>query len=253
MANKGWLWFAGVASVVAGCSGKVSDDGVGDPGGAGRAGASNSAGDAGAGGDAGGDAGAGGEPSCVGTLAEVGNTWGFSCPREVCDANVLASGCSALPGGTRKTSFTSCFDDQILSFEISPTRRKDCYYGSGELDGVSRLIGAAVWDDEARFCNGSSTRIHAGQDGPRTPDDCELVTTLCDLVHPEQGHDQDGSHLHACYNRFGHSCEVCCPATAPDCSDKPQNYPGYSCTPDDPGDASYCSCDCQHGEWVCEC
>ena len=194
----------------------------------------------------------------MGTLAEVADAWGFSCPRELCDGNVLASDCSALPAGAIKTSLTRCFGYNAVSFEVSPTRRKVCYYGRVVQDGVSLLTvtGAAVWDDEGGFCGGTATQIKAGQPEPKELDGCDgnpQVTTLCDLVHPEQSQKDDGTPPHACYNQFSHSCEVCCPETAPDCSDKPDNYPGYTCTPDDPGNASYCACDCERGEWVCGC
>jgi|HubBroStandDraft_2_1064218.scaffolds.fasta_scaffold961557_1 hypothetical protein len=42
----------------------------------------------------------------------------------------------------------------------------------------------------------------------------------------------------------------CCPVPAPDCSDKPDQYPGYICTP---RDAPYCSCNCQQHVWSCGC
>jgi hypothetical protein len=200
---------------------------------------------------------AGGAPSCGGTLEEVADLWGFSCPKDLCAANVLASDCSALPSGTQKTSYTDYgFDDKRISFELSPTRRKVCYYSSDEHDGVSLLIAAEAWDDQASFCDGAFAQIRGGQHWPRFADpafDEQDVRTLCDLAHPEQGQRDDGTPPRACYNRFGHSCEACCPKPVPDCSDKPNGFPGYECTPADPGNASYCSCSCNGNTWQCAC
>lgn len=204
--------------------------------------------------------GTGGEPSnhtptCFGDLAEVAKAWGFSCPEELCDARVLASECDALPGAALATSHTSCFEYDAISFELAPSRRKVCYYGSKEFDGASLLVGAAVWDDHASFCNDGATHIEAGLTKPRYLDACEgspTVTTLCDLTGPDLPRPPSGP-PRACYNRFGHVCDVCCPQTAPDCSEQPDGYPGYQCTPDTREDEAFCSCSCQRGEWQCAC
>jgi hypothetical protein len=42
----------------------------------------------------------------------------------------------------------------------------------------------------------------------------------------------------------------CCPETKPDCSTKPDGWPGYTCTPPP---ESFCACQCQSGQWVCAC
>jgi hypothetical protein len=42
----------------------------------------------------------------------------------------------------------------------------------------------------------------------------------------------------------------CCPSPPPDCSDKPDGYPGYACvTPPH----SFCSCHCRLRVWQCAC
>src|SRR6478609_2402163 len=257
MKHRGWLWFAGISTVLVGCSGGVlkgnADSGPnispGDeatsgsasvaPTPSGHGGAPACADDANAslGGEAGiGSAGEAGAENaneaciageCRSTRTHAASSWDFECPRELCDARVMASNCSALPGGALKTSALDCWDDHVLLFEISPTRRKACYYGSTTSDGPSFLVGATVWDDEANFCDGRAAKLTGGN--PRDIESCDdmpFVTTLCDVANPE---------------------------TAPDCSNKPENYPGYSCTPDTPDDESYCSCECQEGEWSCAC
>jgi hypothetical protein len=42
----------------------------------------------------------------------------------------------------------------------------------------------------------------------------------------------------------------CCPDPAPDCSDEPDGFPGYACTPPT---NPYCSCSCQGHVWWCGC
>jgi len=48
----------------------------------------------------------------------------------------------------------------------------------------------------------------------------------------------------------GVNYQPCCPNTPPDCSDKPDFYPGYLCVP---APQSYCGCACQSGRWECAC
>jgi hypothetical protein len=52
-----------------------------------------------------------------------------------------------------------------------------------------------------------------------------------------------------CRNASGGDLTPCCPSEL-DCVDKPDGYPGFSCTP---GDASSCSCGCYQGRQSCEC
>lgn len=58
--------------------------------------------------------------------------------------------------------------------------------------------------------------------------------------------------------------QACCPDSAPpDCSTKPDGYPGFGCTPNCAqypdagfpcsGAGSYCTCSCQGGSWQCGC
>jgi hypothetical protein len=182
--------------------------------------------------------------SCVGTLAQVADALGFSCPKTICAAQVLASNCQALPGDTLKTTTVGCWKG--VSFEISPTRRKACYYQSQERRREDQLVSAEVWDDEARFCGGRATHLSAGP----IPECLEpLVTILCDLAHPEQSQLTTGMPPRACFNGLLNSCEVCCPDATPDCSHNPDGYPGSECTPAAPH--NLWTCDCRAGRWDC--
>jgi hypothetical protein len=60
--------------------------------------------------------------------------------------------------------------------------------------------------------------------------------------------DGDGGSL--CFNAFDQMPEPCCPEATPDCTSKPDGYPGFACTPN-PG--SFCSCTCEQGGWLCGC
>lgn len=54
-----------------------------------------------------------------------------------------------------------------------------------------------------------------------------------------------------CRNAFsGGDPTPCCPEGGFDCSDKPNGYPGYGCTP---FDDSFCSCVCREGQQSCAC
>ncbi len=54
-----------------------------------------------------------------------------------------------------------------------------------------------------------------------------------------------------CHNYFyGGRAEACCPDPAPDCTNEPDGYPGYTCTS---RSNPYCECACQHGQWICGC
>ena len=48
----------------------------------------------------------------------------------------------------------------------------------------------------------------------------------------------------------------CCPKIIPDCTDKPEGYPGpnrvWRCV-QGPTTESYCSCQCLYGQWSCGC
>jgi len=64
----------------------------------------------------------------------------------------------------------------------------------------------------------------------------------------DSGTPHDGGAL--CFNAFDHMQHPCCPETTPDCTNEPDGYPGYGCTPS-PG--SFCACTCERGQWTCGC
>ena len=200
----------------------------------------------------------GGAKRCVGTLEQASQALGFSCPKALCAARVLAANCSALPRGTVKTANHGCsgFSSFLsVSFEISATRRKVCYYSDSDSDSDSDsepkmsqeplLVGVEAWDGQARYCSGTSARISAG----RVQTECigPIDLTACDLEHPEQSQPQLGGPPLACF--IINYCEVCCPEVPPDCSDKPDGYPGYECARPAPDNINPCVCRARR--WSC--
>lgn len=74
--------------------------------------------------------------------------------------------------------------------------------------------------------------------------------TLVDSGIPDAASDAGDSGLN-CIDRFGGNQPArCCPDPPPDCTSKPDGYPGYACVPPP---ASFCSCSCQGGMWQCAC
>jgi hypothetical protein len=54
-----------------------------------------------------------------------------------------------------------------------------------------------------------------------------------------------------CRDAFaGGVLRLCCPDPAPDCTDKPDGYPGYECVL---REDQFCSCMCSRGQWWCGC
>ena len=251
-------WMGGLVWVAASCAGRVSSESRAPSGGSGGTPAPAAEGGAAGADPGGGGAGQEDDSHCTGKLKEVASAFGFACPDEFCAASLLASDCAALPGNVTKTISEQCHDyadDLSVTFQLSPTQRKVCYYGSATYDSDATLIGAEVWDDAADLCGGKASRILGGHvskacDTPPGP-----PVTLCDLYGPEQP--KPGGPPRACFNKLSRSCQPCCAATSPDCSDEPDGYPGYECTPvgsPDPDDTSaWCSCRCDRAEWACLC
>jgi len=186
---------------------------------------------------------------CVGTLEQASQALGFSCPKALCAARVLAANCRALPRGMLKTATHGCAESSALqgvSFELSATRRKVCFYAQQKKWDEPQLVGVDAWDDQARYCSGTAARISAGR--VRTECIGPIDSTACDLEHPEQSQPQLGGPPRACF--LINSCEVCCPDVAPDCSDKPDGYPGYECARPAPDNINPCVC--RAGRWSCD-
>ncbi len=63
-----------------------------------------------------------------------------------------------------------------------------------------------------------------------------------------------------CPNFSSQDYTPCCPADPPDCTGKPNGYPGYICTPDcanyqDAGQScaqAWFACNCQNERWMCQ-
>jgi hypothetical protein len=159
-----------------------------------------------------------------------------------------------------KTSEAACDQKdgqrvRTLTFELSSTRRKACYYEQADdFEAPALLVGAQVWEDTASFCNGTASQISAGV---VQSTDCFDTSsdTLCDLTDPTQSAPVSPNvPAPACFDGFSATCEPCCDAKPPDCQGKPQDYPGYGCTPPaEDGMVSYCSCTCDQQKWSCEC
>jgi hypothetical protein len=261
MASQHWGLVTGMVCVVAACGGRAaSGDRIAGNAGAAPSVAAAAGGETagtGAGAEAGRAAEAGADPGCRGKLADL-EALDVACPAELCAGTVSASACETLPAGVIRTSEASCDGDPqvwTLTFELSATHRKACYYArADDFEAPALLVGARVWADTNGFCDGAASQISAGV---VPPTDCLYASsaTLCDLVDPTQSPPVDPNiPPRACFNAFGGSCEPCCDTKPPDCTGKPQGYPGYDCTPPaEDGKVSYCSCACDQEQWTCPC
>ncbi|HEY5372553.1 MAG TPA: hypothetical protein VIK01_02660 [Polyangiaceae bacterium] len=258
MGHRQWGLVA-VLAVVAACGGTVSNSN-GAAGSAGTApGASAEAGNGAAGTAPGASAEAGRagvastDPACRFELSDL-KGMDVECPAELCAATVLASGCDALPAGVVKTSRAGC-DGMLdatgdgrmrtVTFELSATRRKACYY-EAKYDAPAQLVGARVWEDTAIFCDGTASQISAGV-VPSAACAERFSNTLCDLADPTQSAPASPA-VPACYGNGSATCGPCCDPTPPDCTGKPESYGGCS-----PVGNAYCSCDCEQQQWTCLC
>jgi len=127
------------------------------------------------------------------------------------------------------------------------THSKECYYAPLGFPRLPTLVGAAAVDDTPTYCGGTSFRIEADTTGK-----CDDGTTAPEIVCDGGSDDAPSSDIPppACFNRFSNTCEPCCPTTEPECTGKPNGYPGYRCTVEN---NSYCSCACASGAWNCGC
>jgi hypothetical protein len=101
----------------------------------------------------------------------------------------------------------------------------------------------------AAFCDGTSTDIRAGE----ALTDCPTPNLeVCSGFDPPTGGEtgEGGAPPEIpraeCYSDFDGGCGPCCPDTPPDCTGKPEGYPGYACT------KGFCVCSCGGGEWLGE-
>jgi len=254
MVDRLWTRAASLAcvAVALSCGGKAASDATGSTGGAsGNAGANGNAGAGSAGAGAGGMA----SNNCTGPLDAVADIGDVTCPATLCAANALAATCGSLPPGIITSRATACGSLQGITLSLSPTRSKSCYYDTSQPLNSAPLVGASASTDDNSYCGLSSKQISAGT----LPDNCAgaPVSTLCDLTGsvdgdgaPDGGAEAPPS---ACFNEFDHACSPCCPATPPDCTGKPDGYPGYSCTPAPGSGNTFCACACGGGSWQCGC
>jgi hypothetical protein len=192
--------------------------------------------------------GTGGSPGagCTGDLDAVGAVWGVACPPTFCEAQAMVSNCASLPQNVARVSINSNLWTGLVKFELSGAQRKGCVYSGNELTGD------LAWDDVASFCNGTSTSIVAGTAGTYSAYWSTQFPQVCDSTNLKgvaRGSDEDAGVVPpaSCFTIYG--CLPCCSDPLPDCTNKPNGYPGYSCAPG--GD--YCSCQCSSGKWYCGC
>jgi len=184
--------------------------------------------------------------ACNATLQEASNAFGIPCPGGVCAATAWGQTCDALPvsvlNTTESTSVTAT-KLRTITINISATQGKACHYEIPYwLNGGDgpRLTGAEAWGDTNEFCGGKSKRIAAGTlppDGTSSP-----PRLLC------EGGAQSTEPPRGCFGPFFGICGSCCPAEPPDCSGKPDGYPGYTCIP---ADNAFAACSCWQGSWEC--
>jgi hypothetical protein len=197
---------------------------------------------------------------CTGSFDAVNALWGFECPPFMCDRDFMAGDCRTLPPNvTRRTTWSQM--GKLFEFEFSGTHGRGCIYSE------DRLMAVTAWDDVPTYCNGTSRTIVANAREPKSGDTDWSDTSWRDKATPQicertiSNHDGDAGSASTetglpavppatCFNRFGRSCEPCCPTPAPDCSGQADGYPGYACT----STANpYCSCSCYGGKWQCLC
>jgi hypothetical protein len=249
---------AAILSAVSACGGRAADNAVGGASGSGSAGGAGSSGD-------GGSSGGGQAGSCTGSLDSVSKAARFACPPTLCDGQAWAMASCSLWLSVSAATGRLCPGLSALTLTLTDGETETCIYAdkraplgndpSGPmLDGA--LVGVRVTANNPRFCAGTADAISAGQ---QLPSDCaepQLGNICARASGSGQGtpSDDDASAPAACPDAFSSSCAPCCPALKPECADKPDGYPGYSCTPPPTnGSASYCSCSCSAGQWQCGC
>lgn len=274
MRKRVWAWLAastGCVVLIAGCGGSARDvtheatagnassslggQNAGAVGGSGNAGAGTSGAGNGAGVPS--QGGAPGASICRGDFDEVAAIWA-DCPRTLCAGLAWAKSCDAIRQGPT-TAVGICGGLNVITLDLG-VHGKACYYAGGAFpSGEPKLVGASAWDDTTDFCKGTSFEIVTGS----VPTDCNTnqFEMICDGTNDAQnggaggeagagGGDTAGPPGCYNFNAFSSSCEPCCPTATPDCTGKPDGYPGYSCTP---SANSSCSCSCGAGNWSCGC
>ena len=212
-------------------------------------------------------AGAGGS-QCNGSLDAVNQALAVPCPVMLCDATAWGTASCSSSQGVTKASELFCGELRALTMDLEDGVSTTCIYaattklggslGTAPTFAEGPLVGAMITSTDNRFCNGMSATISAGQ---QLPVECANFhpNNLCERTLDTgaggaPGDDPPAQPVRSCFNLFNGICAPCCPATTPDCSDKPNGFPGYSCTPEGNSvDTAFCSCACRDGEWQCGC
>jgi hypothetical protein len=173
---------------------------------------------------------------------------GSGCPATLCAAQVWASACGSFRSSSGSSSLNVCGDVLTITVNYSETRGRSCYYDvrAGAVGTNGNLVGLEYWDGAGSFCGGTSQHVRAG----RVPTNCDesSAQALCDGTTSSAAPAQEPPA--ACFDLFSRTCAPCCEATPPDCSDKPDGYPGYKCVS---RENAFCSCSCGAGSWKCAC
>jgi len=144
---------------------------------------------------------------------------------------------------------------RTLAFQFS-TRRKACYYAQATFEAPALLVGAEAWDDTPDL-NGTKSHVAAGSYPPAKCPFPARSSTLCDPQTAASPPPNPAIPARGCFDAWSATCEPCCDNAHdkdPDCTGKPEGYPGFACTPPiDHGRVSYCSCSCEAEQWTCAC
>ena len=252
-----------VATLAIGCGGSATTSGNAPPV-AMQGGAAGGQSDAvaGQGGAAGGQkdavAGQGGDPvgapapsgacgadECTRSLEEVKAAWSpypaDVCPSTRCGALGTAASCEELPSEALTSARANCGSMLSFTLNYSKGRGRTCYYEGNDL------VGAEAWGDPNTFCGGTAKRVKAGL----VPTNCEADIQVCSMRLGDPFGQRTPYSDATCASFVENGCgQVCCADVNPDCTGKPDGYPGHSCTPKS---SPYCSCACTSEKWSCAC
>jgi hypothetical protein len=166
---------------------------------------------------------------------------------------------------TRDSDCTQCV------YTAAPTSANQC-------DGVLGCCGGQVMNTTTCSANQAAWNANCSSQGYAIPSCPCVACGNCSLgcSHGECGFwpndsgaagaagtsgsgGSGGGTLDAAYDALPKNCidqwgggqpAVCCPEPAPDCTGKPDGYPGYGCVE---RQNQFCACQCQGGTWTCTC
>lgn len=180
-----------------------------------------------------------------------------TCPATYCEARALER--TECASSYRWVTDSNCDDWREVRIVPGAPYIKSCVYHANEL------VGATLRNDTPPVTGCAAYAVVGGQWSPN----CSQWTTATICNNWSTGSAGASGSAGAadirqlpdanCYNHWAFDCAPCCAATPPDCSDKPDGYPGYKCTvaAGSSGGNSIsaydCDCDCRSGLWSCEC